>query len=284
MKRDFYDLIYSLKDTINGYDWFVDFDSAINNLKKIESELTSLNALIGTNNFASDFEQIFKLNPNISTVLPILIAIRSKQIKVLDGSIKTYSFDCNKNSVSDYITLLEKTGFKRILENKLISNLYDYVLGIEAGINTNARKNRSGKEMEKLVKSFLMKDLNCRILSQVDGKQIAEKLKNKSLINAGLVTKKNKDKRFDFAFELNDKLYVVECNFYSSQGSKLASTVGQYIELNEKIKKLSNVVFIWVTDGKGWLKTKKDFEDGFNSVEHLYNIEDLEQGILKRLL
>jgi type II restriction enzyme len=283
MKRNFADVINGLKDTINGYKWFVDFTTVLKNIKNIEKELKSLNALIGSNNFVHDFEEIFKLNPNISTVIPILIAIRSKQIKVLDGVIKTFEFDSNKNSVSDYIMLLEKTGIKELLENKIISTLYDYVLGVEAGINTNARKNRSGKEMEKLVKSYLQKDLGCKILSQVNSKQIAEQFRNTSLLSAELVTKKNKDKKFDFAFESNNTLYVIECNFFSSSGSKLAATVGQYIELNDKIKKFNNVNFIWFTDGKGWLESKRDLEDGFNSIEHLYTIEDLELGILKKI-
>jgi type II restriction enzyme len=283
MKRNFVDVLNGLKETINGYDWFIDFGTVLKNTKNIENELKILNVLIGSDNFAHDFELLFRLNPNISTVLPILIAIRTKQIKVLDGAVKTFEFDLNKNSAQDYILLLEKTGIKKLLEKKMINNLYDYVLGIEAGINTNARKNRSGKKMEKLVKSFLIKDLSCKILSQVNSKDISNQINNNSLLNVSLETKKNKDKKFDFAFQLKNKLFVVECNFYSSQGSKLASTVGQYIELNEKIKKLENVEFIWITDGKGWVTTKKDFEDGFNSIEHLYTIEDLELGVLKNL-
>jgi type II restriction enzyme len=284
IKRKFEDILKGLKETVNGYDWFVDFNTVLKNLNKIKNELSQLNNLIGSNDFLNDFELIFSSNPNIATALPILIAMRANQIKVLDGTILTFDFDKNKNSAKDYVELLEKTGIRILMENKVISNLYDYVLGVEAGINTNARKNRTGKQMESLVGSFLKKDLTgVKVYSQITGKQIEALTGNSSLVNLGIVTKNNKDKKFDFAFEKNGKLYVIECNFYSSQGSKLAATVGQYIELNDKIKKAKDVEFVWVTDGMGWLSSKNDLNNAYQQIGLLFTIEDLENGILKTI-
>ena len=39
--------------------------------------------------------------------------------------------------------------------NKNIKNLVDYVFGIEVGLDTNARKNRGGKNMENVIATIL---------------------------------------------------------------------------------------------------------------------------------
>ncbi len=44
-----------------------------------------------------------------------------------------------------------------MLQNHIISNLYDYVTGVEVGLGSNGRKNRGGHQMEDLVESYLKK-------------------------------------------------------------------------------------------------------------------------------
>ena len=53
------------------------------------------------------------------------------------------------------IEYIEGTGLKKILQNKQIHNLVDYVFGIETGLDTNARKNRSGYIMEQRIATLL---------------------------------------------------------------------------------------------------------------------------------
>ena len=44
-----------------------------------------------------------------------------------------------------------------MLQNHIINNLVDYVLGVEVGMDTNGRKNRTGDVMEDLVECYLIK-------------------------------------------------------------------------------------------------------------------------------
>lgn len=42
-----------------------------------------------------------------------------------------------------------------LLTNHLVANLFDYVIGVEVGMDTNGRKNRTGHTMENIVQSYL---------------------------------------------------------------------------------------------------------------------------------
>ena len=52
---------------------------------------------------------------------------------------------------------MKHTGLFDMLQNHIISNLYDYVTGVEVGLGSNGRKNRGGHQMENLVESYLKK-------------------------------------------------------------------------------------------------------------------------------
>ena len=75
----------------------------------------------------------------------------------------------------------------------------------------------------------------------------------------------------------------MEVNYYGKQGSKPNETAKSYIELNNKIKEIDNVKFVWITDGKGWLPSRTNLEDAYDEVENLYTLTDLEAGILEKL-
>ena len=79
-------------------------------------------------------------------------------------------------------------------------------------------------------------------------------------------------------------LYVIETNFYGTNGSKLNETARSYKNLAEGIKSIEGVTFVWITDGIGWKKAENNLEETFDAMEHLYNIKDLEQGILKKVM
>ena len=90
-------------------------------------------------------------------------------------------------------------------------------------------------------------------------------------------------KRFDFVIKTENQVYVVETNFYSSGGSKLNETARSYKMLAEESKKVNGVNFIWFTDGLGWKDARKNLEETFNELETMYNINDLENGIIRKL-
>ena len=73
------------------------------------------------------------------SVLPILLAIREKDLLVYDEIVIKYSF--NKiMDVNYYLDFIHKTNLIEIFKDKRIKNLVDYVTGIEVGLDTNARK------------------------------------------------------------------------------------------------------------------------------------------------
>ena len=51
---------------------------------------------------------------------------------------------------------MRETGLFELLENHIINNLYDYVLGVEVGLDSNGRKNRGGHLMEELVEEYII--------------------------------------------------------------------------------------------------------------------------------
>lgn len=53
---------------------------------------------------------------------------------------------------------LNDTGLTEIFQDKKIKDLVDYVFGIETGLDTNARKNRSGHIMERTIAKIFDKN------------------------------------------------------------------------------------------------------------------------------
>ena len=95
--------------------------------------------------------------------------------------------------------------------------------------------------------------------------------------------KQQASKRWDYVIKTDEQLYVIETNFYASQGSKLNETARSYELIAQKVKQITGVTFIWITDGTGWNNAKNNLEETFNELETLYNISDLESGVLNNL-
>lgn len=53
--------------------------------------------------------------------------------------------------------------------------------------------------------------------------------------------------------------------------------------LANESKKVNGVTFIWFTDGLGWLGARKNLEETFNEMDTIYNIDDLEHGVIEIL-
>ena len=294
MSRNFKDWISEFEDSIASWKYYTDFEKVYNNVNKIKNELNLLNGLIGSKNIEEDFKNLVNEYPNVLKAIPILIAKR-ENIVIIKDAIQDYYYNFNKMnySIDDYILFMRKTGIFDLLENHLVSNLYDYVTGVEVGMDTNARKNRTGDAMEDLVESYIVKagfvkDYN--YYKEVTSTKLKEKwnidlkeiLKN---IDASTNNKKVKmaEKRFDFVIENNHILYLIETNFYGSQGSKLNETARSYKMLNEELKKIKGVKFVWFTDGKGWNSAKGNLEETFNEMEDIYNIKEMKENIMSRI-
>ena len=178
---------------------------------------------------------------------------------------------------------MRETGLFELLQNHIINNLYDYVLGIEVGLDSNARKNRGGQLMEDLVESYIVKAGYKKGINYFKQMYLNNIEKKWGLDLSALSGNNTSTKRFDFVIKTDKQVYVIEANFYASNGSKLNETARSYKMLAEESKLVNGVTFIWITDGVGWLDAKNNLEETFNVLDTLYNIDDLDNGVLERL-
>ena len=284
MNRDFNEWFSSFKSSISNYAYYVDFDKIYKNVDKVKLELNILNSLIGSEKIEDDFQNIIIRYPETLECIPLLLAVRSSEIFIKD-EINEYLFNFKKlvYSVDDYIRFMRECGLFDLLQNHIINNLYDYVLGIEVGLDSNGRKNRGGHLMENLVEEYIVKagyKKNDTYFKEMYLKDIERKW---NLDLSAMSGNNVSAKRFDFVIKKENMVYVIETNFYTSGGSKLNETARSYIMLAEEAKKVTGVTFIWFTDGTGWNNAKHNLEETFNVLETIYNIDDLENGVLERL-
>ena len=284
MNRDFNEWFSSFKSSISNYAYYVDFDKIYKNVDKVKLELNILNSLIGSEKIEDDFQNIIIIYPETLECIPLLLAVRSSEIFIKD-EINEYLFNFKKlvYSIDDYIRFMRECGLFDLLQNHIINNLYDYVLGIEVGLDSNGRKNRGGHLMENLVEEYIVKagyKKNDTYFKEMYLKDIERKW---NLDLSAMSGNNVSAKRFDFVIKKENMVYVIETNFYTSGGSKLNETARSYKMLAEEAKKVAGVTFIWFTDGTGWNNAKHNLEETFNVLETIYNIEDLENGVLERL-
>lgn len=278
--RNFKDWLASMRASINNYDYYVDFNKVYKNTETIKIELNIMNSLIGSKNIESDFCSLLERYPEILKCIPTLLAVRQSEIYAQDNEEAIlYNFAKINCTIEQYITFMRKTGLLNLIANHLVNNLYDYVLGIETGLDSNGRKNRGGHQMEDLVEGFIKKtDVEYykeMYLTEIESKWGVDL----SAISAeGTSTK-----RWDFVIKTSNIIYVIETNFYSGGGSKLNETARSYKMIAEESRQVSGVEFIWITDGGGWKSARRNLEETFNTMHHLYNIAEMESGIFEKL-
>ena len=281
MLRDFNAWLSGFRDSIADYGYYIDFDKVHRNVDNIKVELNILNSLIGSNNIETDFENLINKYPETLKCIPLLLAVRSNEIYAIDGDGNyTYNFKNPNLSVEQYKIFMRKTGLFDLIENHIVNNLVDYATGVETGLDSNGRKNRGGHLMENLVESFIqkagfVKDVN--YFKEIYIHQIT----NKWDIDLSAISNQGKtEKRFDFVVKTPNMIYGIETNFYGSGGSKLNETARSYKTLALETDTIDGFTFVWFTDGKGWTSARHNLEETFDVMEHIYNINDMENGII----
>lgn len=284
LNRNFNEWLSKFKTSISDYTYYVDFEKIYKNVDKVKVELNILNSLIGSKNIEEEFQNIIIKYPETLECIPLLLAVRSREIFVKD-EINEYLFKFDKMvySINDYIKFMKESGLFDLLQNHIINNLYDYVLGIEVGLDSNGRKNRGGHLMENLVESYIIKAGYKKDVNYFKEMYLKDIEKKWNLDLSAMSGNNVSTKRFDFVIKTDNQVYVMETNFYSSGGSKLNETARSYKMLAQESKKVNGVTFIWFTDGTGWNSARKNLEETFNELETMYNIDDLENGILDKL-
>lgn len=285
MKRNFDEWINNFKSSISNYSYYADFKKIYKNVDKVKVELNILNSLIGSKTIEEDFKNIMLKYPETLECIPLLLAVRSTEIFVKD-EINEYLFDFKKMvySMDDYVRFMQESGLFDLLQNHIINNLYDYVLGIEVGLDSNGRKNRGGHLMEDLVEKYIKESGFVKDVNYFKEMYLNDIEKRWNIDLSSLSGNNVSTKRFDFVIKTPKQIYLIETNFYVSSGSKLNETARSYEMLAKKAKVIDGITFIWITDGLGWHDAKNNLKETFNELETMYNINDLERGILKQVL
>lgn len=288
MSRDFNNWFSLFKENIADYKYYTDFDKVYKNVDSIKVELNILNSLIGSKNIEQDFIALLKKYPETIKAVPILIAKREKEIYCQDeDSGIDYIFALGKSgeiqNAEQYSYFMRKTGLFDLLENHIINNLVDYVTGVEVGLDSNGRKNRGGHLMEDLVESFIQKAGFTKGTTYFKEMYIHQ-ITDKWAIDLSAISNQGKmEKRFDFVIKTSDMIYGIETNFYGSSGSKLNETARSYKTLAWETEEIEGFTFVWFTDGKGWTSARNNLEETFDVMDHIYNIHDLENGIISEV-
>ncbi|MEE0974021.1 MAG: type II restriction endonuclease [Paludibacteraceae bacterium] len=268
-KKDFDIFISQLSETNASLDFFCDFDKISANVANIEISLNTLNYLLGKNDLRKAVEAIWERDKTAFDVLDILIATRKESNKkFFNNKGEKVLVHSLFSSVDGIMEFLEGTGLDKVLKNSEVNNLVDYVFGVETGLDTNARKNRSGKITEKLIAEIFNN----------------YKIPFKQQVSSTVFPKIDKilgaDKKvFDFVIDGKNETYLIEVNFYSGGGSKLNETARSYTDIGPKINSIKGYRFVWITDGEGWKNAKNKLQEAFMSIPDVYNLTTINKFI-----
>lgn len=283
MKRNFNEWLGEFRESIADYGYYIDFPKIHKNVDAIKVELNILNALVGSQNIEQEFDDLIAKYPETLKCIPILLAVRSNEIYAIDEDGEyNYSFSKMDYSAEQYKVFMRKTGLFDLIANHIISNLVDYATGVETGLDSNGRKNRGGHLMENLVEGYIQKAGYIKGKDYFKEMNLSE-IESKWNINLSAISNQGKaEKRFDFVIKTDNNIYGIETNFYGSGGSKLNETARSYKTLALEAKTIDGFKFAWFTDGKGWNSARNNLEETFDVLDDVYNINDLESGVIGR--
>ena len=286
------DKFYStLLETNRTYSFFTDWDKIISKYKKCKIELNIFNSLIGDENFDETLRYILINYPNIIPIIPLLLAIRNINFTILDFYEKqnfilnNYNFaerNLTEEEIKDIIIFFSKTGLKEFFQKLSHKSIPDYYIGVEVGLDSHARKNRSGKIME----DFILGKLNIIKYKNKNSFEIITQKKYDYLkSNYGFnITNALSNRKADFILIINyKKIIAIETNFYSDTGSKPQEIVNSYIQRHSELKKLG-IEFIWITDGQGWKKQQNQMNFAFERLDYILNIDFIKKGLLEEII
>ena len=251
----------------------------------IKVQLCLMNSLIGSPDIEKDFQELYTQYPEILRCIPILLAKRESEILIYDTAGEhRFNFKKPNYTAAQYTVFMRETGLFELMGRKHITNLIDYVTGVETGLDSNARKNRGGDTMEDLVETYIQK------AGLIKGRDYFKEMyihdiQDRWHIDLSCISNEGgTEKRFDFVIKRPQMIYGIETNFYTSSGSKLNETARSYKTLALETKDLDYFRFVWITDGKGWLSAKNNLKETFDVLPDLYNLSELDDGIISSKL
>lgn len=274
-------------DAVRAWDYFVNWEKVDRNTEKLREKLISLNQLLGAEDFDSSFKELLRSEPAVVTAIPWLLVrdgTGSSKFKILvteNSKKRTEDFDLSRPvqselEISRALEFVKRSGLVRIFKPGGVSSLHDYFLGVEAGVDSNGRKNRSGTAMENLIedeiRGLVKKHNGWDYLSQAT----AVSIKNKWGIE---LPGKPSARRSDFAILADKKVVLVEVNIYGGGGSKLKSVAGEFMDLAMRLSN-DEIKMIWITDGPGWLTALRPLRQAFAQLDFIFNLDLIRHGAM----
>ncbi|MFQ6173891.1 MULTISPECIES: type II restriction endonuclease [Streptococcus] len=270
--------------------YYVNWEKVERETKKFELELHTLNYLIGKDDIYQTALDLFRKQPDLLRAIPSLIASRDKILDVLsldeEDNMSFHQLNFKKietEKIEDYVEFVDQSGLLDFLQYEANRSLVDYVYGVEAGLDSNARKNRSGTTMEGILERSVEKvclKYGLEFKAQATAAYIRE--------NWGITVPVDKsERRFDVAVfsPQNRKLWLIETNYYGGGGSKLKAVAGEFTELSQFVESSTDDVnFVWVTDGQGWKTAHLPLAEAFAHIPNVFNLEMMKRGYLTELL
>lgn len=274
----------TLADTNHTHEYFVDWIKVRRNVDSLKVEIGILSSLVGTNEPINELRNILNRYPEAARAIPLLVAVRDRRFKVLEdvsASSMYTELHFDRRVLTDaereaIVSFCARTGIGSLLTS--INTLRDYVLGVEVGLDSNARKNRSGRAMESLINPILDEVAKEYDLTLVKQKQFSY------LAHQGIrVPPELKNRKFDWVLLGKRGSANIETNFYSGGGSKPEEIVDSYITRSSELR-AANWKFIWVTDGAGWRSMRNQIRKAFASMDYVLNIEFIRRGLLANIV
>jgi hypothetical protein len=284
--------VETIKSSIKTWEYFINWDKVNYNVDQVKIELNLLNSLLDSNNLEEDFKKLIIEYPNVVKTMPVLLAVRDNKLEILDDyknqNLDTIDFNfCKRHKISyeetnRYLDFLNKSGLIELFKNKKIKNFVDYVFGVEVGLDSNGRKNRGGSLMEDIVEVFVKRTVERNQNLEYLPQATSSKIKSKWNYN---VEFDKSQRQYDFAIynKKTNKLFLIETNFYNGGGSKLKAVCGEFKTLFNELEQ-QNIDLIWITDGLGWITTKRPLEETFNNNNYVFNLSMLEDKCLDEVV
>jgi len=279
-------LIETLIETNYTYDFFVNWNKVVRNRDSFKYELALLKSMKNSPQPIPDFQDLLTKYPEVIKVIPIMLACRDGILKVLnsiEAGLQYKTFDFTKNSydakeIGNIVEFTKNTGLLNMLCQ--MDSAIDYLLGVEVGLDTNARKNRSGLFLEKMVTETL-EELSGRysdliFIEQKTFAYVGDKYQVR-------IPSTLRDRKFDYAVINKGIATNIEVNFYSGTGSKPSEIVSSYINRGEVLSS-AGWKFVWLTDGLGWKKMQRPFHIGIENMRYVMNANLLRKGLLERIV
>lgn len=275
--------------------YWVNWDKVKTNVSSYELMLTTMSYLVGKNDIEDKTKELFKDQPNLIKTIPILLACRDNQIDVLnyDDSFnmnaENIDFEHPSTDIEKYVDFMKKTGLLEFLSKYASKSLVDYVFGVEVGLDSNGRKNRSGTENEDILERNLELVVKhnpaCEYMVQATANSILKEwnVEVPEALNEGSTG----GRRYDGAIfdKENQKLVIIETNFYGGGGSKLKAVAGEFSEMyGQFLSKSDNIDFVWISDGPGWDTAKNPMREAFDVIPNIINLSMVNDGFLSQII